>query len=178
MSRLSLNFLCGSLTELYDWHALLSVNSAPAHRTGVTTLGRQPHGIIQEILTAQLTNTSGGGGGPTVTVTIVTALTSAVAGNITTIADISGTITGGKVGAPLVGIGLRVLNQTNVIIRNIKISKVLAATSDAIGIQASSKVWVDHKDLSSDRDHDKGIGSLCPQTHMNLTETNDLRRLL
>jgi pectate lyase len=44
---------------------------------------------------------------------------------------------------------------SNVIIRNIKISKVLAEAGDAIGIQASSQVWVDHVDLSSDRDHDK-----------------------
>lgn len=41
------------------------------------------------------------------------------------------------------------------IIRNIKISKVLASAGDAIGIQASSNVWIDHNDLSSDRDHDK-----------------------
>lgn len=57
----------------------------------------------------------------------------------------------------LVGIGLRVLNVKNVIIRNVKISKVLASAGDAIGVQASSQVWVDHVDLSSDRDHDKVI---------------------
>lgn len=55
----------------------------------------------------------------------------------------------------LVGVGLRVLESKNVIIRNVKISKVLASAGDAIGIQASSQVWVDHVDLSSDRDHDK-----------------------
>lgn len=33
----------------------------------------------------------------------------------------------------LVGVGLRVLNEANVIIRNIKISKVLASAGDAIG---------------------------------------------
>ena len=54
----------------------------------------------------------------------------------------------------LVGVGLRVLKQSNVIIRNLKIQKVLAPT-DAIGIQASSQVWVDHVDLSSDMDHGK-----------------------
>lgn len=47
------------------------------------------------------------------------------------------------------------LNEKNVIIRNVKISKVLASAGDAIGIQAASQVWVDHLDLSSDRDHDK-----------------------
>lgn len=49
----------------------------------------------------------------------------------------------------LVGVGLRVLDESNVIIRNIKIQKVLASAGDAIGIQASSQVWVDHVDLSS-----------------------------
>lgn len=49
----------------------------------------------------------------------------------------------------LVGVGLRVLNEANVIIRNVKIQKVLASAGDAIGIQASSQVWVDHVDLSS-----------------------------
>lgn len=61
----------------------------------------------------------------------------------------------GQKGSALVGVGLRVLNEKNVILRNVKISKVLADAGDAIGIQASSQVWVDHADLSSDRDHDK-----------------------
>ena len=55
----------------------------------------------------------------------------------------------------LEGVGVRVLNESNVILRNLKISKVLASAGDAIGIQAASNVWVDHCDLSSDRDHDK-----------------------
>jgi pectate lyase len=48
-----------------------------------------------------------------------------------------------------------VIESENVIIRNLKISKVLAEAGDAIGIQAATKVWVDHVDLSSDQDHDK-----------------------
>lgn len=55
----------------------------------------------------------------------------------------------------LVGVGLRVIDATNVIIRNVKVSKVLADAGDAIGVQASTQVWLDHLDLSSDRDHDK-----------------------
>ncbi|KAF8169813.1 pectate lyase [Pholiota molesta] len=113
-------------------------------------------------------STTGGSGGTTTTVTTLDALTSAVSGASKKIVLISGTITGdtavkvgnntsviGKSGSALVGVGLRVLDSTNVIIRNVKISKVLAAAGDAIGIQASSQVWVDHADLSSDRDHDK-----------------------
>ncbi|KAF9458305.1 pectin lyase fold/virulence factor [Collybia nuda] len=54
----------------------------------------------------------------------------------------------------LVGVGLRILNSQNVIIRNVKVSKVLAEAGDAVNIQASSLVCLDHLDLSSDRDHD------------------------
>lgn len=81
---------------------------------------------------------------------------------------VSGTITGNTVvkvgsnksvlgtsGASLIGVGLRVNKKSNVIIRNLKVSKVLASAGDAIAIQASTKVWVDHVDVSSDRDHDK-----------------------
>jgi len=112
--------------------------------------------------------TSGGSGGTQTTVTSLSALTSAVSGTAKKIVIISGTISGNTVvkvgsntsiigakGSALVGVGLRVLNEKNVIIRNVKISKVLADAGDAIGIQASSQVWVDHADLSSDRDHDK-----------------------
>ena len=55
----------------------------------------------------------------------------------------------------LVGIGLRVIEVNNVILRNLKISKVLADVGDAVGIQEANQVWVDHLDLSSDKDHDK-----------------------
>jgi len=53
------------------------------------------------------------------------------------------------------GVGLRVLNEQNVIIRNVNISKVLASAGDAIGVQSAHQVWIDHAELSSDRDHDK-----------------------
>ncbi|KAF9460937.1 pectate lyase B [Collybia nuda] len=112
--------------------------------------------------------TSGGSGGTTTTVTTLAALTSAVAGTAKKIVIISGTISGntvvkigsntsviGQKGSALVGVGLRVLNEKNVIIRNVKVSKVLADAGDAIGIQASSQIWLDHLDLSSDLDHDK-----------------------
>lgn len=50
----------------------------------------------------------------------------------------------------LTGIGLTILNQKNVIVRNLKISKVLAAYGDGITINHSTNVWVDHCDLSGD----------------------------
>ncbi|CAE6457014.1 unnamed protein product [Rhizoctonia solani] len=117
---------------------------------------------------AALGKTTGGSGGSTVTVSTLDDLTDALSDDTSKIVLISGTISGntvvkvgsnksviGKSGAALEGVGLRVLNVENVILRNLKISKVLAEAGDAVGIQASTKVWVDHLDLSSDRDHDK-----------------------
>ncbi|KAF9049110.1 pectate lyase B [Panaeolus papilionaceus] len=112
--------------------------------------------------------TSGGSGGTVTTVSTLAALTSAVSGTGRKVVIISGTISGnavvrvgsntsvlGRSGATLNGIGLRVYDASNVIIRNVRISKVLASTGDAIGVQKASKVWIDHVDLSSDRSHDK-----------------------
>ncbi|EEB95458.1 hypothetical protein MPER_05573 [Moniliophthora perniciosa FA553] len=112
--------------------------------------------------------TSGGSGGTQITVTSLSALQSAVSGDAKKTVIVQGTISGNTVvkvgsntsvigakGSQLVGVGLRALDVKNVIFRNLKISKVLADAGDAIGIQASSQVWVDHVDLSSDKDHDK-----------------------
>ncbi|KAG9121081.1 hypothetical protein FRC07_003105, partial [Ceratobasidium sp. 392] len=112
--------------------------------------------------------TSGGGTATPVTVTTFSALKAALAASGNKVVIISGTIAGnevvkvpantsilGKSGAALSGVGLYVLEASNVIIRNLKISKVLADAGDAIGIQSSNRVWVDSVELSSDRDHDK-----------------------
>ncbi|KAL0065686.1 hypothetical protein AAF712_007327 [Marasmius tenuissimus] len=112
--------------------------------------------------------TSGGSGGTVTTVTSLSALQSAVSGDAKKVVIISGTISGNTVvrvgsntsvlgakGSALNGVGLRAIDVKNVIIRNVKISKVLADAGDAIGVQAASQVWIDHVDLSSDKDHDK-----------------------
>lgn len=66
----------------------------------------------------------------------------------------------------LVGAGLYINKVSNVIVRNLKISKVKADAGDAIGIQASSNVWIDHLDLSSDLDNGKDYyDGLCDVTH-------------
>jgi pectate lyase len=52
------------------------------------------------------------------------------------------------------GGGLRPKKVTNVVVRNLTISKRVAP-SDGITVQASTKVWIDHNSLSADRDHDK-----------------------
>ncbi|CAE6456897.1 unnamed protein product [Rhizoctonia solani] len=112
--------------------------------------------------------TTGGGSATPVTVTTLAELKTAVASNTAKVVLVSGNITGnevvkvgsntsilGKSGASLSGVGLRVNGVSNVIIRNLKISKVLAEAGDHIGIQAANRVWVDSVDLSSDKDHDK-----------------------
>ncbi|KAJ8112838.1 hypothetical protein OPT61_g4890 [Boeremia exigua] len=116
--------------------------------------------------------TTGGKGGTTTTVASLAEFTAAVGKKTDTtpkVIYIKGAITGSakvNIGsnksilgvdssASLTGIGLYVDKSKNVIIQNLKISKVLAENGDAIGIQASSNVWVDHVDVSSDIDHDK-----------------------
>ncbi|KAJ7815967.1 pectate lyase [Mycena olivaceomarginata] len=131
--------------------------------------------------------TTGGSGGPTTTVTTLAALTSAVLGDAKKIILISGTITGnvvvrpgantsiiGKTGSSLVGVGIRIIDTQNVIVRNVKISKVLAEAGDALAVQAAHQVWIDHVDLSSDRDHDKVYDGLLDLTHgvTGITVTN------
>ncbi|KAH7339269.1 pectin lyase fold/virulence factor [Rhizoctonia solani] len=91
-----------------------------------------------------------------------------LSGGTAKVVIISGSITGnevvkigantsvlGKSGATLNGVGLRVLDVSNVIIRNLKINKVLADAGDAIGVQASNRVWLDSLELWSDKDHNK-----------------------
>ncbi|PWY75060.1 pectin lyase-like protein [Aspergillus heteromorphus CBS 117.55] len=114
--------------------------------------------------------TTGGSGGTTTTVSSYAAFTSAVSGDDAKVVYIDGTIKEAadqvKVGsntsiigkdstAILEGFGLLVKEKENVIIRNVGVSKVLADNGDAIGVQYSTNVWIDHCDVSSDRDHDK-----------------------
>ncbi|GAA0662972.1 pectate lyase [Kitasatospora atroaurantiaca] len=111
--------------------------------------------------------TTGGSGGTTTTVNTAAGLTTAVKGTgaktvyISGVISLSGQIDVGSntsvigvgAGSGLTGGGLRVKASTNVIIRNLNISK--AVGTDAITVQASTKVWIDHNDLSSDRSHGK-----------------------
>ncbi|KAI1472091.1 polysaccharide lyase family 1 protein [Daldinia caldariorum] len=107
--------------------------------------------------------TTGGAAGETVTVTDVDSLTKAAKqdGPLTII--VSGAISGsakvrvsadktiyGETGSSLTGVGLYIRRTSNVIVRNMKIAKVKAENGDAIGIDASSNVWIDHCDLSGD----------------------------
>ncbi|KAJ0119743.1 pectate lyase a [Diaporthe amygdali] len=112
--------------------------------------------------------TTGGAAGEQTTVTSLEELKTAASADGAAIIIIDGAIEGsdkvdvasdktiiGAAGSSLTGVGLRVKKASNVIIRNVKISKVLADNGDAVTVQASNNVWLDHLDLSSDRDHDK-----------------------
>ncbi|KAI0133822.1 pectate lyase a [Xylariales sp. AK1849] len=112
--------------------------------------------------------TTGGAGGTTTTVSTLAEFTAAAESDDAAVVVVSGAISGsyetrvgsdktivGLAGSSLTGVGLYIKGQSNVIVRNLKISKVLADDGDAIGVQASSNVWIDHVDVSSDLDHDK-----------------------
>ncbi|GIJ99494.1 hypothetical protein Aspvir_001626 [Aspergillus viridinutans] len=114
--------------------------------------------------------TTGGAGGTTTTVSSYAAFTAAVSSDAKKVVYVSSPITqtadqvkvgsntsiiGKNSNAVLTGFGLLVKKKSNVIIRNLGVKKVLAANGDAIGVQYSNNVWIDHVDVSSDRDHDK-----------------------
>ncbi|CCX16227.1 putative pectate lyase A [Pyronema domesticum] len=113
--------------------------------------------------------TTGGSGGRTVTVNTLAELKTAASASGASIIIIGSSITGAEsvkvasnktiVGKSssitLNGVGLIVKSASNVIIRNLKIQKVLASSGDAIAINKGTNVWIDHVDVSSDRDHDK-----------------------
>jgi len=113
--------------------------------------------------------TTGGAGGSSITVTSIEELTAAVKDDKAAIVYIQGTLEGSKkirVGSnksilgkdsssKLVGAGFFVKEAKNVIIRNLGISMVSEDGGDAIAVQKSENVWIDHCDLSSDLDHGK-----------------------
>lgn len=112
--------------------------------------------------------TKGGKGGSTTTVSTLAQFTKAATASGSKVVYVKGTISGatqvkvtsdttivGASGAKLSGVGLYIKGVSNVIVRNLAISKVKATNGDAINIQASTNVWVDHCDLSSDKNNGK-----------------------
>ncbi|SFF33963.1 pectate lyase family protein [Streptomyces mirabilis] len=112
--------------------------------------------------------TTGGGGVAAVTVSTLDALKAAVTGDTAKAVRVNGLITlSGQVdigsnttvlgegsASGFTGGGLRLKKVTNVVVRNLNISKPLRP-ADGITVQASTKVWIDHNAFSSDRDHGK-----------------------
>ncbi|MFG2352666.1 polysaccharide lyase family 1 protein [Streptomyces sp. NPDC048521] len=111
--------------------------------------------------------TTGGGSTTAVTVSTLDAFRTAVSGGSAKVVKVDGLITlSGQVdigsnttvlgvgsSSGFTGGGLRLKKVTNVVIRNLDISK--AVKTDAITVQSSTKVWIDHNTLSSDREHGK-----------------------
>ncbi|KZL80599.1 pectate lyase [Colletotrichum incanum] len=112
--------------------------------------------------------TSGGKGGSTTTVSTLAQFTKAAesSGNLNIV--VKGSISGsakvrvasdktivGQKGSKIVGAGLYIKGVKNVILRNLAISKVKDSNGDAIGIESSTNIWVDHCDVSSDMNSGK-----------------------
>jgi pectate lyase len=120
--------------------------------------------------------TKGGAGGSVTTVSTLPQFTEAVNEKDSTarIVVVKGIISGnakvrigsnksviGLPGAGFDNVGLYIRRQSNVIVRNLKLRNVVADNGDAIGIDASTNVWIDHNDLSSalveDKDYYDGL---------------------
>ncbi|MEW1823991.1 polysaccharide lyase family 1 protein [Streptomyces sp. NPDC088196] len=112
--------------------------------------------------------TTGGGSASAVTVSTLDAFKSAVTGGSSKVVKVNGlislsgqvdvgsntTVLGVGSASGFTGGGLRLKNVTNVVVRNLNISKSVAP-ADGITVQASTKVWIDHNAFSSDLDHGK-----------------------
>ncbi|MGM1059353.1 pectate lyase family protein [Saccharothrix sp. Mg75] len=111
----------------------------------------------------QCGGTSGGSGGTTVDVNNTTAFVNAAKASTTSIIRVSGTITlssmtkvasnktiiGVGSGATIAGHGLNVSEANNVIIRNLNFRDW---KDDAINVQYSTRVWIDHNSLRNGYD--------------------------
>ncbi|MGW3287926.1 pectate lyase family protein [Streptomyces sp. NPDC001002] len=112
--------------------------------------------------------TTGGGSATAVTVSTLDAFKSAVTGSTSKVVKVNGlislsgqvdigsntTVLGVGSASGFTGGGLRLKKVTNVVVRNLNISKPVAP-ADGITVQASTKVWLDHNAFSSDLDHGK-----------------------
>ncbi|MCX4999725.1 polysaccharide lyase family 1 protein [Streptomyces longwoodensis] len=111
--------------------------------------------------------TTGGGSASAVTVSTLDAFKTAVSGGTAKVVKVNGlislsgqvdvgsntTVLGVGSSSGFTGGGLRLKKVSNVVLRNLNLSKPVS--TDAITVQASTKVWIDHNSLSSDRSHGK-----------------------
>jgi pectate lyase len=134
---------------------------APVLPPAITTPA--PTGIIGYAMVDG--TTTGGVNGQTVVVTTLAALKTAVESSAPMVIKVSGKITGtgflnvksnktiqGVKGSSLEGVGLMVYGTSNIIIQNMTIRNVVSY-SNIIIKEGAHHVWVDHCDLSSDRNH-------------------------
>ncbi|MFE9643188.1 polysaccharide lyase family 1 protein [Streptomyces sp. NPDC006365] len=128
----------------------------------------QPAGAAESAPIGFGAGTTGGGSATPVTVSTLAAFKTAVTGGSAKVVRVSGlislsgqvdigsntTVLGVGSASGFTGGGLRIKEATNVVVRNLNISKPLKP-SDGITVQESTKVWIDHNSFSADRDHDK-----------------------
>ncbi|RZB19937.1 pectate lyase [Streptomyces sp. F001] len=146
--------------------ALVAV-AATLATAAVVTLP-QPAGAAESSPIGFGAGATGGGSATAVTVSTLDAFRSAVSGNAAKIVRVNGlislsgqvdigsntTVLGVGSSSGFTGGGLRLKEVSNVVVRNLNISKPVAP-ADGITVQASTKVWIDHNSFSADRAHDK-----------------------
>ncbi|MFE2754698.1 polysaccharide lyase family 1 protein [Actinosynnema sp. NPDC059335] len=139
----------------------------------------------------QCGGTTGGAGGGTVTVSDATAFANAAKSTTTQTIRVSGTITlssmtkvasnktiiGIGTGSTIAGHGLNVANASNVIIRNLNFRDW---ADDAINVQYSTRVWIDHNSLRNGYDGAIDIkrASDCVTVSWNKISSHDKTMLL
>ncbi|KAH7161447.1 pectin lyase fold/virulence factor [Dactylonectria macrodidyma] len=150
---------------------LVSAAPTPTIEEGATNVLAKRASITETCTIGYATQnggTKGGKGGSTTTVSTLAQFTKAATASGSSIIYVKGTISGatqvkvtsdktivGAAGAKLKGVGLYIKGVSNVIVRNLAIAEVLADNGDAINIQASTNVWVDHCDVSSNMKNGK-----------------------
>jgi pectate lyase len=145
-----------------------SPRPSPSPSTSTSNPPPPPPGNIEGYATVNGTTTGGAGGGTVTVSSLADLITQAgatatqtvmVNGNFTCSDDVRLTsnksIIGVGANSGLTGCGLNMRDINNVIVRNMKISKVLASNGngDAIHIDHATHLWIDHNDLSSDTTH-------------------------
>ena len=106
--------------------------------------------------------TTGGGSAQGTTVTSASALTNALAAGASSVIRVSGTISCsgmlrvtsnktilGNAGATIAGCGLNISGATNVVVRNLSFR---GWNDDAINVQESQRVWIDHNSFTAGYD--------------------------
>ena len=147
---------------------LLATATATALGIGAALVLPQSAGAAETAPVGFGAGTTGGGSASAVTVSTLAAFKTAVTGNTAKVVKVNGlislsgqvdvgsntTVLGVGSSSGFTGGGLRLKKVTNVVVRNLNISKPVAP-ADGITVQASTKVWVDHNSFSADRNHDK-----------------------
>jgi pectate lyase len=147
--------------------ALAAAASAALTTVAVLALP-QPAGAAETSPVGFGAGTTGGGSASAVTVSTLAAFKTAVTGNTAKVVRVNGlislsgqvdvgsntTVLGVGSSSGFTGGGLRLKRVTNVVIRNLNISKPVAP-ADGVTVEASTKVWIDHNSFSADRSHDK-----------------------